>query len=102
MSLVCIISKEIAEKNHQFAEQQKIIKKLQDDLALQKALYSTINKQLQEALSEKERQLISKEQINKKLQDERKQVKKLQDQIERIKDIEKSLIEREHTGNKGT
>ena len=101
-SRVYNLKKEIAEKNHQFAEQQKIIKKLQDDLALQKALYSTINKQLQEALSEKERQLISKEQINKKLQDERKNVKRLQEKIEKIKDIEKSLMEREHTDNKGT
>ena len=101
-SRVYNLKKEIAEKNHQFAEQQKIIKKLQDDLAIQKALYSTINKQLQEALSEKERQLISKEQINKKLQDERKNVKRLQEKIEKIKDIEKSLMEREHTDNKGT
>ncbi|HEY5867186.1 MAG TPA: hypothetical protein VI542_16820 [Candidatus Tectomicrobia bacterium] len=101
-SRVYNLKKEIAEKNYQFAEQQKTIKKLQDDLALQKALYSTINKQLQEALSEKERQLISKEQINKKLQDERKNVKRLQEKIEKIKDIEKSLMEREHTDNKGT
>jgi CII-binding regulator of phage lambda lysogenization HflD len=50
-------------------------------------LYSTINKQLQEALSEKERHLVSKEQINKKLQDEKKNVKRLQEKIEKIKDI---------------
>jgi DNA repair exonuclease SbcCD ATPase subunit len=96
------LKKEIAEKEHQFVEQQKIIKKLQDDLAMQKVLYSTLNKQLQEALNEKERQHASKEQINKKLQDERKNVKRLQEKIEKIKDIEKSLIEREHTDNKGT
>jgi DNA repair exonuclease SbcCD ATPase subunit len=101
-SRVYNLKKEIAEKNHQFAEQQKIIKKLQDDLATQKVLYSNINKQLQEALSEKERQLVSKEQINKKLQDERRNVKRLQEKIEKIKDIEKSLMEREHLDNKGT
>jgi DNA repair exonuclease SbcCD ATPase subunit len=101
-SRVYHLKKEIAEKNHQLAEQQKSIKKLQDDLATQKALYITINKQLQEALIEKERQLVSKEQINKKLQDERKNVKRLQEKIEKIKDIEKSLMEKEHTDNKGT
>jgi DNA repair exonuclease SbcCD ATPase subunit len=101
-SRVYNLKKEIAEKNHQFVEQQKVIKKLQDDLATQKVLYSTINKQLQEALSEKERHLVSKEQINKKLQDEKKNVKRLQEKIEKIKDIEKSLMEREHTDNKGT
>jgi hypothetical protein len=36
------------------------------------------------------------------LQDERKNVKRLQEQIERIKDIEKGLIEREQKDNKGT
>jgi hypothetical protein len=36
------------------------------------------------------------------LQDERRNVKRLQEQIERIKDIEKSLIEREQKDNKGT
>lgn len=101
-SRVYHLKKEIAEKNHQLVEQQKIIKKLQDDLATQKALYSTTNKQLQEALSEKERQLVSKEQINKKLQDERRNVKRLQEKIEKIKDIEKSLMEKEHLDNKGT
>jgi hypothetical protein len=75
---------------------------LQDDLSTQKVLYSIINKQLQEALNEKERQLVSKEQINKKLQDERRNVKRLQEKIEKIKDIEKSLMEKEHTDNKGT
>jgi len=102
MSRIYNIKKEITEKDHQFVEQQKIIKKLQDDLSAQKTLSSTLNKQLQEALSEKERQLVSKEQINKKLQDERKNVKRLQEKIEKIKDIEKSLMEREHTDNKGT
>jgi DNA repair exonuclease SbcCD ATPase subunit len=101
-SRVYNLKKEIAEKDHQFVEQQKIIKKLQDDLAIQKVLYSTLNKQLQEALSERERQLVSKEQMNKKLQDERRNVKRLQEKIEKIKDIEKSLMEREHTDNKGT
>jgi hypothetical protein len=101
-SRVYQLKKEIAEKNHQLVEQQKIIKKLQDDLSTQKVLYSIINKQLQEALNEKERQLVSKEQINKKLQDERRNVKRLQEKIEKIKDIEKSLMEKEHTDNKGT
>jgi hypothetical protein len=36
------------------------------------------------------------------LQDERRNVKRLQEQIERIKDIEKGLIEREQKDNKGT
>jgi hypothetical protein len=101
-SRVYNLKKEIAEKDHQFVEQQQIIKKLQDDLAMQKILYSNLNKQLQEALSEKERQLVSKEQINKKLQDERRNVKRLQEKIEKIKDIEKSLMEKEHMDNKGT
>jgi hypothetical protein len=101
-SRVYTLKKELAEKNYQFAEQQKVIKKLQEDLAAQRVSYNTINRQLQEALNEKERQLISKEQINKKLQDERRNVKRLQEKIEKIKDIEKSLMEKEHLDNKGT
>jgi hypothetical protein len=36
------------------------------------------------------------------LRDERRNVKRLEEQIEKIKDIEKSLIEREQKDNKGT
>ncbi len=65
-------------------------------------LHNSLGKQLQEALSEKERQFATQQQLNKKLQDEKKNVKRLQDKIEKIKDIEKSLIEREQRDNKGT
>ena len=57
---------------------------------------------LKKDLAEKEHQLVEQQQIIKKLQDERRNVKRLQEQIERIKDIEKGLIEREQKDNKGT
>jgi predicted transcriptional regulator len=53
-------------------------------------------------LNEKERQFAVSRYLDKRLQDERRNVKRLQEQIERIKDIEKSLIEREQKDNKGT
>lgn len=82
--------------------QQQRSTKLQEELEAQRALATALSKQLQEALSDRERHVLAQQQLSKKLQDERKQVKKLQEQIERIKDIEKSLIEREQTSNKGT
>ena len=96
------LKKDLAEKEHQLAEQQEIIKKLQDDLGAQKILYNNISKKLQETLNEKERQFSVSRYLDKRLQDEIKNVKRLQEQIERIKDIEKSLIEREQKDNKGT
>jgi hypothetical protein len=96
------LKKDLAEKEHQLVEQQQIIKKLQDDLGTQKVLYNNSSKKLQEMLNEKERQFAVSRYLDKRLQDERRNVKKLQEQIERIKDIEKSLIEREQKDNKGT
>jgi hypothetical protein len=96
------LKKDLAEKEHQLAEQQQTIKKLQDDLGTQKVLYNNISKKLQEILNEKERQYAVSQYLDKRLQDERRNVKRLQEQIERIKDIEKSLIEREQKDNKGT
>jgi cell division protein FtsX len=57
---------------------------------------------LQETLNEKERQFEVSRYLDKRLQNERRNVRKLEEQIERIKDIEKSLIEREQKDNKGT
>jgi len=96
------LKKELAEKEHQLIEQQQTIRKLQDDLGAQRILYSNVSKRLQELLNEKERQFAVSRYLDKRLQDERKNVKRLQEQIERIKDIEKSLIEREQKDNKGT
>jgi hypothetical protein len=96
------LKKDLAEKEHQLVEQQQTIKKLQEDLGAQRILQNNINKKLQEMLNEKERQLAVSRYLDKRLQDERRNVKRLQEQIERIKDIEKSLIEREQKDNKGT
>ena len=96
------LQKEFDKTELQLATQQQLSKKLQDQLDTQRSLHQSLSKQLQEALSEKERQLAMQQQLNKKLQDERKNVKRLQEKIEKIKDIEKSLIEREHKDNKGT
>lgn len=96
------LKRDLAEKEHQLEDQQQTIKKLQDDLGNQKVLYNNISKKLQEILNEKERQFAVSQYLDKRLQDERRNVKKLQEQIERIKDIEKSLIEREQKDNKGT
>ena len=96
------LKKDLAEKEHQLVEQQQTIKKLQEDLGAQRALHNNISRRLQEILSEKERQFAVSRYLDKRLQDERRNVKRLQEQIERIKDIEKSLIEREQKDNKGT
>jgi DNA repair exonuclease SbcCD ATPase subunit len=96
------LKKDLAEKEHELAEQQQTIKKLQEDLAAQKNLNNNISKKLQEILNEKERQFAVSRYLDKRLQDEIKNVKKLQEQIEKIKDIEKSLLEREQKDNKGT
>jgi len=96
------LKKDLAEKEHQLVEQQQIIKKLQEDLGAQRTLYNNISKKSQEILNEKERQFAVSRYLDKRLQDERRNVKRLQEQIERIKDIEKSLIEREQKDNKGT
>jgi hypothetical protein len=96
------LKKDLAEKEHQLVEQQQTIKKLQEDLGAQRILHNNISKKLQEILNEKERQFAVSRYLDKRLQDERRNVKRLQEQIERIKDIEKSLIEREQKDNKGT
>jgi hypothetical protein len=96
------LKKDLAEKEHQLVEQQQTIKKLQEDLGAQRTLHNNISRRLQEILNEKERQFAVSRYLDKRLQDERRNVKRLQEQIERIKDIEKSLIEREQKDNKGT
>jgi hypothetical protein len=96
------LRKDLAEKEHQLAEQQQIIKKLQEDLVTQKVLHSNISRKLQETLNEKEQQFAVSRNLDRKLRDERRNVKRLEEQIEKIKDIEKSLIEREQKDNKGT
>jgi len=96
------LKKNLAEKEHQLVEQQQVIKKLQDELGAQRALYNNTNKKLQETSNEKEHQFAVSRYLDKRLQDERRNVKRLQETIERIKDIEKSLIEREQKDNKGT
>lgn len=105
-SLAKRLQEALSDKERQLASQQQLNKKLQDELDTQRALHHGLSKQAQEALSDKERQLASQlasqQQLNKKLQDERKNVKRLQEKIEKIKDIEKSLIEREQKDNKGT
>jgi hypothetical protein len=96
------LKKDLAEKERQLVEQQQISKKLQEDLAAQRILSNNISKKLQDTLNEKERQFAVSRYLDKRLQDEMKNVKRLQEQIERIKDIEKSLIERDQKDNKGT
>ena len=96
------LKKDLAEKEHQLVDQQQTVKKLQEDLGAQRVLHTNISRKLQEILSEKERQFAVSRYLDKRLQDERRNVKRLQEQIERIKDIEKSLIEREQKDNKGT
>jgi hypothetical protein len=101
-SLAKRLQEALNEKERELASQQQLSKKLQDELDMQRSLHNSLGKQLQEALSDKEHQLAMQHQLNKKLQDERKNVKRLQDKIEKIKDIEKSLIEREQRDNRGT
>ncbi len=101
-----LIAKQLQEalrdQERQLGAQQQLNKKLQTDLEAQKSLAHSLSKQLQEALSDKERELIAQQQLSKKLQDEKRNVRRLQEKIEKIKDIEKSLIEKEHTNDKGT
>jgi DNA repair exonuclease SbcCD ATPase subunit len=101
-SLAKRLQEALNEKEREFASQQQLNKKLRDEIDTQHSLHNSLGKQLQEALSEKEHQLAMQQQLNKKLQDEKKNVKRLQEKIEKIKDIEKSLIEREQRDNKGT
>ena len=96
------LKRDLAEKEHELAEQQQTIKKLQEDLVAQRVLHNNISKKLQEITDEKDRQFAVSRYLDKRLQDERRNVKRLQEQIERIKDIEKGLIEREQKDNKGT
>ena len=101
-----LIAKQLQEalrdQERQLGAQQQLNKKLQTDLEAQKSLAHSLSKQLQEALSDKERELIAQQQLSKKLQDEKRNVRRLQEKIEKIKDIEKGLIEKEHTNDKGT
>jgi hypothetical protein len=96
------LKKDLAEQEYQLAEQQQIIIKLLEYLGVQRILHNNISKKLQDILNDKERQFAVSRYLDKRLQDERRNVKRLQEQIERIKDIEKSLIEREQKDNKGT
>src|SRR5215813_4604243 len=50
------LKKDLAEKEHQLVEQQQTIKKLQEDLGVQRIIHNNITKKLQEILDEKERQ----------------------------------------------
>src|SRR5262249_15376540 len=47
------LKKDLAEKEHQLAEQQQTIKKLQEDLGVQRILYNNVSKKLQEILNER-------------------------------------------------
>lgn len=100
--LITPLQEVLQDQERQLLAQKQLHKKLQTELEAQKSLAHTLNRQLQEALSDKERQLLAQQQLNKKLQDERRNVRRLQDKIEKIKDIEKSLIEKEQTNDKGT
>jgi DNA repair exonuclease SbcCD ATPase subunit len=100
--LLAHLQAEIHEKERLLVAQQQRAKKLQDEAEAQRALHNNLNRQLQEAVNEKDRQLAMQQQLNRKLQEERRNVKKLQEKIEKIKDIEKSLMDRERTDNKGT
>lgn len=101
-SLLTQLREELRGKESQLVAEQQLNKTLQAELEAHRSLTASLSKQLQDALSGRERYLMEQQQLSKKLQDEKKQVRRLQDQIERIKDIEKSLIERENTYNKGT
>jgi len=101
-SLAKRLQETLNDKERELVAQQQINKKLRDELDIQRSMHNSLGKQLQEALNDKEHQLAAQQQLNKKLQDERKNVKRLQEKIEKIKDIEKSLIEREQKDNKGT
>ena len=96
------LQEELRHKESQLLAQQQFSKSMRDELESQKSLILQLNKKLRESLMERERQSAVQQQLSKKLQDEKKMVKQLQEQIEKIKDIEKSLIEREQKGHKGT
>ena len=100
--LIKQLQEALYDKERQLSAQQQLNKKLQTDLEAQKSLTHNLSKQLQEALSDRERQLLAQQQLSRKLQDERRNVRRLQEKIDKIKDIEKSLIEKEHTNDKGT
>jgi hypothetical protein len=100
--LIKQLQEALYDKERQLSAQQQLNKKLQTDLEAQKSLTHNLGKQLQEALSDIERQLLAQQQLSRKLQDERRNVRRLQEKIDKIKDIEKSLIEKEHTNDKGT
>jgi len=100
--LITQLQEALHDQEGQLVDQQQLNKKLQTELEAHKSLVHSLSKQLQEALSDKERQLLAQQQLSRKLQDERKNVRRLQEKIEKIKDIEKSLIEKEHTNDKGT
>lgn len=92
----------LSQHEKHLAMQQQTQQKLQDELASQRALTHAAQRQLQEAVSAKERHSALQRQLTKKLQDEKKNVRKLQEKIDKIQDIEKSLLEREQPDNKGT
>lgn len=101
-SLIEQLQEALRDTEHQLVTQQQLTKKLQTELEMQKSLAYTLTKQLHEAVRDTERQLVAQQQLSRKLQDEKKNVRRLQEKIEKIKDIEKSLIEKEHTNDKGT
>lgn len=100
--LIKQLQEELRDKDGQLLAQQQLSKKLQTELEAQKSLAHNLSKQLHEVLNGKERQLIAQQQLSRKLQDERRNVRRLQEKIEKIKDIEKSFIEKEQTNDKGT
>src|SRR5262249_55697616 len=97
--LIQPLQEALRDQERQLVAQQQLNKKLLIELEAQKSLVHNLSKQLQEALSDRERQVIAQQQLSKKLQDEKKNVRRLQDKIEKIKDIEKSLIEKEHSND---
>lgn len=93
---------DVEDKERQLLTQQQRVKKLQEELETQRLLHQQLQRQLQETVSEKNRHLTGHQQLYRKLLEERRNVKKLQEKIEKIKDIEKSLMDRERTDKKGT
>jgi len=96
------LQSELRDQARQLTSQQQLQKKLQEELDARRAAVHQLTRQLQDALGEQTRHLSTQQQLQKKLQEERKNVKKLQEKIEKIKDIERSLIERDQRDNKGT
>lgn len=89
----------VSEKETQTTTSQQLTKKLQEDLRTQTLTCEALQKKLQDVIHEKEEQVALSQRLNRQLADEKY---KLQETIEKIKNIEKSLIERDKTDHKGT